>query len=291
MLRKVVSCRLISYAKYMSSIEKISSEENISQLVNNLDLQGKTISQVSVPKTNRLTILLGIFIILSLILGGVTAAKYGVINKFNFVSTSPTPSIQSDTPISSTSSLVQSSPTIIPNPTKTLTLYRIECNENQDYVVIEGDNDDLGTNFLVKYKTSSRQIIGCSYVVENNDFEIVTDWRASFWEFSGNLMILNSGSGPPPRGMIIYDLNKRQKVFEDLYNYSWTEGSKRESLVVNNAIEYWSPIDTEVTPENCPEYEEYNSYGFDIEMEAWVLLDLNTMTKKELGEYRCSPRQ
>ncbi len=273
----------------MTSLNQPPQEQLPLQTQESVALQPEAIVEKPTSQKKRLIIFVVTFILLCFVLVGVTAAKYGFFIKPKNSEPAPTPLSQSDTSTTSASLQVPTTPTAKPSPTPTQTVKTIKCNESPNYVVIEVDNDAVGTKFLIKYKTSSEQKIPCSYNVENDDFEFETKWRASFWEFAENFILLDSGTGPPPRGMIIYDLAKRQKVFEDSYNLSWTEGSGRATLVVDNAIDYWSPIDTEVTPENCPEYQEFE--GFGIEMEAWVSLDLDTMKKSELGEYRCSPRQ
>jgi hypothetical protein len=158
------------------------------------------------------------------------------------------------------------------------------CHESPNYFVVEGGvTDSVGTNLLIKYKTSADQKYSCLYSKESNDFEIKNKWAEYYWGITDHFLILDSGTGPDPRGMLIYDLTKRTQVFNDQYSHPATIGS--------GTIDYWTPIKTPATKSNCPEFNEYNTAGLGIIIESHVSLNLSTLTKKDLGLTRCSPTQ
>jgi hypothetical protein len=189
--------------------------------------------------------------------------------------------------------------TITPSPMPTTTLSsspsstpkddEIECHENDTYFVVVGNGNHPG--FLVKYKTTSDQNIECTYTVGDTDFEIGIEWAEYYLGLTGDFLLLDSGTGPPPRGLIIYDLAKRKKVFTDSYDLFYDRPSFTPLIIQDASLIYWSPKDEEVTAQNCPEKAEYESGGLGTIIEAKVELYLSTLSKQELGEYRCSPTQ
>ena len=175
--------------------------------------------------------------------------------------------------------------------TKNREMSDANCHDSPKYFIVEsGLTDSVGSNFLVKYKTSDTQKIQCSYIVKDSDFEIKNEWAEYFLDLTNDFLILDSGTGPPPRGLIIYDLAQRKKVFTDSYN-NFTDSGIQSLTIKDSILTYWSPVDTEPTSQNCPELAEYSSMGLGAGIEAYVSVDLTNLTKKELGEYRCNPRQ
>lgn len=163
-------------------------------------------------------------------------------------------------------------------------VYEENCVSNDKYFVIEKNlTDSVGADHLVKYKTNANQNLSCEYIVGNGDFEIKNEWAEYTLALENNFLILDSGTGPDPRGLIIYNLSSRKKVYTDEYF--------QPVLIQNNTINYWSPTSQKATNENCPKLNEYTSSGLGAGIDSHVVLDLLTLSKKELEEYRCSPRQ
>lgn len=158
----------------------------------------------------------------------------------------------------------------------------LNCEESSKYFVMS-KNSDILSDFLVKYKTSKDQFILCSYVVEETDFELKDQAATYFLALTDNFLILDSGTAPDPRGLTVYDLNSRKKVYTDTYS--------KPISTLKDVITYWNPTEEKATNENCPNLRQYLAGGLGAGIEALVSLDLSHLTKKELGEYRCSPRQ
>jgi len=163
-------------------------------------------------------------------------------------------------------------------------VYVENCISNDQYFVIPKDlMKSVGSDILVKYKSSPNQTISCEYLKGNTDFEIKNEWAEYLFAITNNFLILDSGTGPYPRGLIVYDLIKREKIYSDTYS---------EPIIVHdNTIDYWTEISEETTEKNCPKIKEYEAGGFGVAIDAHVSLNLSTLIKKELGERRCSPRQ
>ena len=163
-------------------------------------------------------------------------------------------------------------------------VYEESCVSNTKYFVIESNlTDSVGANHLVKFKTDANQNFVCEYKVEKGDFEIKNEWAEYTLALDNNFLILDSGTGPDPRGLIIYDLNLRKKVYEDSYS--------QPINIQNNTIDYWTGTTKPVTEQNCPDFKKWEEGGLGSAIDTHVSLNLLTLVKKELGEYRCSPRQ
>lgn len=160
-------------------------------------------------------------------------------------------------------------------------VYEESCVGNDKYFVIESKlTDSVGANHLTKYKTDGNQNFDCKYVVEKGDFEIRNERAEYTLALENNFLILDSGTGPTPRGFIAYDLNLRKKVYEDSYS--------QPINIQNNLVDYWTVTTKPVTEQNCPEFKKWEERGLGSVIDARVSLNLSTLIKKELGEYRCS---
>jgi hypothetical protein len=135
----------------------------------------------------------------------------------------------------------------------------------------------------VKYKTSAGQTFPCAYDVAAGDFQTPSSSPDFFLAFAGNFLVIDSGTGPEPRGLVVYDLVTRGRVFVDSYS----------SLVsvATNTINYWSPMNATPTGANCPQFSEYQKDGLGMVIEEYITLKLPNFTKMGSGQYRCSPTQ
>jgi len=160
---------------------------------------------------------------------------------------------------------------------------RITCYESADYLIVGKETwGEVGTDFLVKYKKHPGEKATCTYDPGKGSFEIKNEWAEYFAGLKGDLLILDSTTGPGPSGLVIWDLKKREKVYEG--SWSGAEESQDNSLV------FWTETG-EATPENCPQLGEWTSLGLGGAIETKVILDLSTFRLSSTGETRCSPRQ
>ncbi len=158
----------------------------------------------------------------------------------------------------------------------------IRCHSSPPYFVIEKDVEhDVGTDFLIKHKSRAGERLPCIYVVSSGDLEIKNEWAEYFAGLKGNLLILDSTTGPGPSGLIIWDLQKRKKVFE---------GSWSDPIIQDDSILYWTETG-EATHDNCPELAEWESNGLGAAIETRVLLTFSDFAISKTNETRCSPRQ
>lgn len=163
-------------------------------------------------------------------------------------------------------------------------LYEENCVSNDKYFIIEDSlKDSTGANHLVKFKTNPNQNFDCKYVVEKGDFEIKNEGADYILALENDFLIMDSGTGPDPRGLTVYNLNLRKKVYEDSYS--------QPVNIQNNVIDYWVGTKKTVTGENCPESKKWEEGGLGSVINTHVSLNFTTLIKKELGDYNCSSTQ
>ncbi len=157
------------------------------------------------------------------------------------------------------------------------------CHENEDYFVIGKMRAEGGTDFLIKNKTQSTQPFECIYSVGEGDFEISDERPMYYLALEGKFLVIDSGTAPYPRGLMVYDLARRTTVYTDGYSAPIDIG--------RSTIEYWETSSEIPTQKNCPELKEWESGGLGAAIESRVRVDLATLSKRELGENRCAARQ
>ena len=162
-------------------------------------------------------------------------------------------------------------------------VYEDNCVGNSKYFVISRDSSEgAGTDILVKYKSSPDQIFSCNYIKQSGDLEVGGDGTYVL-ALENNFLLLDVGTGPDPRVLTIYNLNTRKGIYNDSYS--------QPVNIQNNVIDYWTGTTTPVTQKNCPDFITWETRGLGTAIEVHVSLNLLTLTKTELGEYRCSPEE
>ncbi|TSC52324.1 MAG: hypothetical protein LiPW41_535 [Parcubacteria group bacterium LiPW_41] len=162
------------------------------------------------------------------------------------------------------------------------------------FVIVRANPQSAGEDILVKYKLDKNQNIPCDYSLEETDFEIKNTcndgplcYRAQ--HLSGvfdNLLVIDEGTSPENRGLIVYDLIKKSMVFSDTYNSSDNSLDPQGDI-----ISYWHSTKDIANDQNCPKIKEYQSLGGGAKIETKISLDLLSLARKELGETRCSYSQ
>lgn len=156
----------------------------------------------------------------------------------------------------------------------------VKCFESPKYFAIQKSrNDSVGSDILVKFKSSPDQKIDCVYSPAKNDFEITNDSAEYFLAFTSNYILLDSGTAPEPRGLIAYNLDTGVKTYTDRYSKPVTS--------IANTITYWSPGDIVPTNDNCPDLKEFTSNGLGSLIEIKISVNLDTHTTSDTGESKC----
>jgi len=159
------------------------------------------------------------------------------------------------------------------------------CHESPKYLVVEGSmsEDEVGTNFLIKYKSTGTEVISCKYIIEKDDFEIKNKWTEYFTAIHEDFLFLNSGGNPGGSlGLIIWDLKRRKKVFTGSY-------ASKIDFSKPGFIEYWMETG-DANRKNCPKYDYWRSTGNPSVIETKVTLNLSDFSVLRSSQTRCSPR-
>jgi hypothetical protein len=165
-----------------------------------------------------------------------------------------------------------------------LTTPGIECHDSPNYMVLQKSlADSVGSNILIKYKTSPSQNFPCTYAVAQGDFELKNVEAEYFLAFTDTFLVLDQGTAPEPRGLIVYDLNSRAITFTDSY--------AKPVTVTGDSITYFSVTTQKPTLINCPGLNEYTTNGLGAVIMGKVRVDLTTGTTTNLGEFVCKATQ
>ncbi len=172
----------------------------------------------------------------------------------------------------------------VPSIQNTVAAAGVECHDSPKYFLIQKSlADSVGSDILVKYKTSPAQNIPCAYAAASGDFEIPNVSAEYFLTFTDNFLVLDSGTEPLPRGLIAYDLRSRQIVFTDTYAQSVE--------VAGDTITYFSKTNQKPTAQNCPDLNTYTTNGLGAVIMSKVTVDLNLLTKNDTGATECMATQ
>ena len=160
----------------------------------------------------------------------------------------------------------------------------MECFDSPKYFAIQKSlAPNVGSDILVKYTTEANQNLPCAYVLATSDFEIKNVDAEYFLAFTNNFLVLDKGTAPSPRGLVVYDLRSRKIAFTDSY--------KKPVVVAGDSITYLSQTSQKPTTQNCPNLNEYTSNGLGAVIMSKVTVDLLTLNKKELGVTECMATQ
>lgn len=160
----------------------------------------------------------------------------------------------------------------------------LKCHDSPKYFAIQKNLDpNVGSNILIKYKNNPDQDFPCTYTVANSDFEIKNISAEYFLTFTDNFLVLDSGTAPPPRGLIVYDLRSQNKVMSDTYT--------KPVIVEGDNITYFSKTSIKPNLQNCSDLENYLQNGLGAVIMSKVTVDLLTLQKKDLGITECIATQ
>jgi len=160
----------------------------------------------------------------------------------------------------------------------------LECHDSPKYFVVEEKlPNSPGSNILVKYKSDPSDHFPCKYTPQDDDFELKDALAEYFLALSDNFLILDKGTAPEPRKLIVYDLRARKESFTDLY--------AKPVEISGDTITYFSKTEKEPTIENCPDLDTYTAQGLGAAILSKITVDLSTNETKSLDMFKCIPTQ
>ena len=160
------------------------------------------------------------------------------------------------------------------------------CFRYQKFLVATKDlSDRVGSDIFVKKNDDKyNKFTPCEKIISECDFKIKNEWAEYFMGIYKHYLFIDSGTGPTPRGLIIYNLNTKNKVFDSEY-------SDPVFIDAKGILSFWITSEIPATEKNCPEYSKNRSWGLGSAIEKKVLLNLSDLSLSATGETRCSSRQ
>jgi hypothetical protein len=153
--------------------------------------------------------------------------------------------------------------------------------------VIDNNPGLPGLDIVAKHKTSADEAMPCvapaTVASALSDVVVRNDLPEFILGLTEHFLIIDSGTAPPPRGLIVYDLDVRTSTYADTYS--------PPIAIATGTVTYWASTKQIVTKTNCLDIGQYTADGLGVVIESHVVLNLSTLSKKELGEYRCEPTQ
>ncbi|HUC02262.1 MAG TPA: hypothetical protein VMA75_05225 [Candidatus Paceibacterota bacterium] len=159
----------------------------------------------------------------------------------------------------------------------------IACMESPDYFVVDNGPQEPGLDVIAKHKTSPDETFPCADVTASSDVVVQNDLPEFVLGVTQRFLVIDSGTAPPPRGLIIYDLDAQTSTFSDTY--------AAPIDIATDTVTYWEATKQAPTAANCPDLAQYSADGLGAVIESHVTLDLSTMATTSLGAYQCEPTQ
>jgi len=173
----------------------------------------------------------------------------------------------------------------------------LSCHDSPRYfIVVRTAENDMGSDFLVKYKSAPDERLPCEFKAKRGDLQIPNEFAEYFDGVRGDLLLLDSGTGPE-REMVIWDLKKREKKGRFSIGEGPAPAGARFAVPADpkaepGYMEFWMETD-QATPENCPEGKAWEADGLGLAsvIETWVRLDLSNLKVAKSDKTHCRPRQ
>ena len=161
---------------------------------------------------------------------------------------------------------------------------KVVCVSNESYTAITQDNNgEVGSSILIKTKKNPGETITCAYTVAAEDFELKDRDAEYFKSFAGNYLVTDTGTGPTVRGLTIYSIPEKTKIYEDGY-LGW------DISTTTNSVSYWSassPTAPKPTDQNCEDFTKNSEDGLVAHMAESVTLDLSTLKVTHTAKHKC----
>lgn len=170
-----------------------------------------------------------------------------------------------------------------PGPSASSTAANITCMQSPEYFVVVNGPQEPGLDVIAKHKTSPDETFPCADVAAAGDVVVQNDLPEFVLGVAQQFLVIDSGTAPPPRGLIVYDLDAQTSTFTDTYSPPID--------IATDTVTYWEATKQAPTTANCPDLAQYSADGLGAVIESHVSLDLDTMAVTPLGAHQCEPVQ
>ncbi len=160
----------------------------------------------------------------------------------------------------------------------------LRCHESDRFRVVERPASHApGAEFLVRPVPSSGSEAPCRWNPGPGDFVIARRDAERYLALEGALLVVDNGTGPDGRQLIVWDLAQRRRVLD--VPYSGLVSAHPGEVV------YWHPTGTPPTPQNCPQLEQWRAQLLGAAIEVQVRFRTTDGRATMLPTTRCAPRQ
>jgi hypothetical protein len=162
----------------------------------------------------------------------------------------------------------------------------IICYSYRKYAVIVSPTDEVGEDIKIIAKLGASDESFLSDLKKAPVYFKVPEGDNFFYGIYNDFMFIDSGTGPDPRGLDVFDLSQKKKVFSGSY-------SQPIALDKDQRLVYYEEVDEKKLKKkpDCPEAEEWKNNNLGIAYEEKVSLDLKTLKIARSGQLRCAARQ
>jgi hypothetical protein len=162
----------------------------------------------------------------------------------------------------------------------------VVCYSYRKYAVIVSPTDEVGEDIKVIAKLGASDE---SFLTDLKKAPIhfkVPEGDNFFYGIFDDLMFIDSGTGPDPRGLDVFDMSQKKNVFSGSY-------SQPIALDKDRRLIYYEEVDEKKLKKkpDCPEAEEWKQNNLGVAYEEKVSLDLKTFKIARSGQLRCAARQ
>ena len=161
-----------------------------------------------------------------------------------------------------------------------------ECYAFKKYVVFTTETEDgVGEDIRIALRGESsgaKQL--CDDKSAKTYFTIKNDDSNFFFGLFEDYLFVDIGTGPEPRGLSVFDLSRKKKIYDASYNTPIKIGA-------GATLDFWMPLEKDLPKKQCPQAKKWEAQGLGFGFERRVILDLKTLKERTLGQPRCTPRQ
>lgn len=150
----------------------------------------------------------------------------------------------------------------------------VRCIATPGHLVAARDNADVGESYAIYHKAHDTEALPCRFDPEGAD--IVLEGYFALEALLGDYLVVSDGTSPV-RTLLVYELNKGKALVVSEAEY--------ESLLPTG-VTYWERREL-ATPDNCPQYDEYASYGGSGVIVHQLTYSFATRQETASGQTRC----
>lgn len=156
--------------------------------------------------------------------------------------------------------------------------------ESSGYWILTKElEEEVGSDIFVKKRNLQDKTARAGEIIKNCSFSYRNVISEYFYGVYKGLLLIDSGTDTEPRGLFIFDIDKKKKVYETQY-------SSPISIEAGGKLTFWTE-QGEATMKNCPQLASWEKVGLGAAIEKKIIVDLRTFKTTTTAYRRCVSRQ